>query len=72
MGGIVLELTGFDPAIQDQPREVLDRMLWTYLLLPIGFWSLSILFLKFYKLDRKAVGDIRDQLEARRGEPLAE
>lgn len=72
VGGLVLELTGFDPAVTEQPEEVLNRMLLTYILLPIVFWSASLLMLKLYKLDRKAVGDIRDQLEARRGEPLAE
>lgn len=70
MGGLVLELTGFDPEFKEQPQEVLDRMFHTYLLLPVAFWVLSILFLKFYKLDRKNVTDIREKLEARRGEIL--
>jgi GPH family glycoside/pentoside/hexuronide:cation symporter len=66
LGGIVLELTGFDESIKRQAPEVLDRMFHTYLFLPVVFWLVSILFLWLYKLNRKEVDDIKNELREQR------
>lgn len=68
LSGFVLAATGFDVgAGQTQPPEVLQRMLWCYILLPVGFWAAAIFMLSKYPLKREVMQDIRDQLEARRG-----
>lgn len=66
-GGVVLALTGFDVAVLRQPPEVLERMKYVYLLLPLAIWGISLAFIANYPLTRKRMKAIRDDLEARRG-----
>ena len=67
LGGIVLQATGFDVKLEHQTPEVLDRMFWTYLSIPLVFWLVSIAFLYAYPLGRTRSLEIRDRLEERRG-----
>lgn len=67
--GVLLELTGFvDPKLPEQPPEVLSRMMGLYIVLPLVIWSLGLLCVWKYPLGREKMGNIRTQLEARRGE----
>jgi GPH family glycoside/pentoside/hexuronide:cation symporter len=65
LGGLVLDLTGFVSANTEQTPETLQRMFWTYLLLPAAFWSVSLFCLSRFRLDRSAMKAIRRRLEVR-------
>lgn len=65
--GAVLQWSGFTSKIIAQPPAVLHRMFLMYLLLPIGIWSIAIVIAGFYPLGRRRMGEIRAELEARRG-----
>lgn len=67
LGGVVLQLTGFDVKAPDQPAAVLARMKIAYVALPILIWSLCLICLAFYQLNRRRMAEIRAQLEAVRG-----
>lgn len=68
LSGFVLQWTGFDPAAgSKQPEEVLGRMLAFYILGPVCFWAVAIILVARYPLTRERMGEIRSQLEARRG-----
>ncbi len=68
LSGFVLEWTGFDVHLgKIQPEQVVHNMLLFYILLPIGFWLISIIMLWFYPLTRSRMLVIRNGLEARRG-----
>ncbi len=68
LSGFVLAWTGFDvDAGQTQPPDVLNRMLWTYILLPIAFWATALFLLWKYPLKRERLAEIREELEQRRG-----
>ena len=67
-GGVVLSLTGFDVSASGQPHGVLMKMFHWYLIIPICFWSISIVCLLFYPLNRQRSAKIREDLEARRGQ----
>ena len=67
MGGVVLELSGFDSMITEQPPEVLARMKWIFLLLPVVIWVFSLLLVLYYPLNRDRLSRIRTLLEKRRG-----
>lgn len=67
VGGWVLDLSGFDSILPHQPPEVLARMFWMFILLPIGIWLVAILIASFYPLGRARMAGIRTTLEARRG-----
>ena len=67
VGGLVLQLTGFDAKLDAQPQEALQRMFWIYLVLPIVIWGIALAFASAYPITRQRAGDIRAQLEARRG-----
>lgn len=67
VSGFVLQMSGFTSKITHQPPEVLRWMLWMYLLLPIGIWAIAIVIAGFYPLSRRRMGEIRAELEARRG-----
>ena len=66
LGGWTLELTGFDAATKTQSPEILRNMFWLYLLLPFVFWSLSLVCLWRFRLDRRAMDAIRRKLDRRR------
>ncbi len=67
LGGVTLQLTGFDVGLDHQTPEVLARMKWTYILLPVAIWCTGLCFILLYPLNRKGMAEIRRQLEARRG-----
>lgn len=66
-GGLVLEFCGFSAKAVHQPPEVLQRMFWTYLLLPVGISLIAAVIAVFYPLNRQRMQEIRGELEARRG-----
>lgn len=67
LGGIVLESSGFVAAKVEQDPQVLERMKWLYIGIPVAIWSLSFVFIAKYPLNRKTMTEIRGSLEARRG-----
>lgn len=67
IGGVVLQLSGFQAKIPDQPDYVLQRMFLIYLVLPIAIWSVALISVWFYPLTRARCNGIRATLEARRG-----
>lgn len=67
VSGFVLELSGFQASLSQQADQVLGRMFFLYLLLPVVIWSVSILLVWFYPLTRERCACIRGELEARRG-----
>lgn len=68
LGGWVLEFSGFDVKLaQQQPASVLHTMLLLYVAIPLVIWSLALIFIWFYPLDRSEMAEIRVQLEVRRG-----
>ncbi len=67
MGGLMLEFSGFDVMLAQQPPEVLERMKWLFLVTPILIWGFSLLLILKYPLTRGKVFDIRTLLEDRRG-----
>ena len=67
IGGVVLQLSGFQSKLSQQPPDVLQRMFLIYLILPILIWLVALLSVWFYPLTRARCNEIRDALEARRG-----
>jgi len=67
LGGVVLQLTGFNVKLAEQPSHVLNRMVWLYIALPVVIWVFTLPFLLKYRLDRTSMGNIRARLEDRRG-----
>ncbi|SDT95158.1 glycoside/pentoside/hexuronide:cation symporter, GPH family [Verrucomicrobium sp. GAS474] len=67
LGGLLIQLSGFHAAWAEQPGEVLQRMRWLYLTLPVLLWGVSLLFIWKYPLTRQRMGEVRAELERRRG-----
>lgn len=67
IGGVVLQMTGFQAKLPQQPDEVLHRMFVIYLILPIVIWAVALLSVWFYPLTRTRCVEIRAALEKRRG-----
>ena len=67
LGGFLLEFSGFTAKIPHQPADVLHRMIGIYVFFPIGFWVLALAIMYFYPLSRRRMGEIRAELETRRG-----
>lgn len=67
VGGWVLDISGFSAALEHQPADVLKRMFWMFILLPIGIWLVALSIAAFYPLSRARMADIRATLETRRG-----
>ncbi|MCP5533662.1 MAG: MFS transporter [Akkermansiaceae bacterium] len=68
VGGLVLNLTGFDVHLDTQPEAVLLRMKACYIAIPIIMWTIGLAMIWFYPLDRKRMNEVRAELERRRGE----
>jgi Na+/melibiose symporter and related transporters len=68
ISGVVLEFSGYDAKVDVQPENVLQRMFLLYVLLPVIIWSVALISVWFYPLDRKRSTELRATLEARRGE----
>lgn len=67
LSGFILEWTGFDSKLGIQPEAVLNKMLFLYIALPAIFWIIAVVLISIYPLNRKAMSEIRSDLEARRG-----
>lgn len=67
IGGYVLHASGFTASLDRQPHDVLMRMFYLYLGLPLLIWSVALAAAWFYPLNRARSAGIRAQLEARRG-----
>lgn len=67
LSGFLLVVTKFDAKFTIQPPEVLHRMFWIYLLLPLLLWGCAVIFILRYPLTRARMLEIRHLLEARRG-----
>lgn len=68
LSGFLLQWTGFDVALgMKQPEEVTRSMLLLFSLLPIAFLLITLILLRLYPLNRETMGQVRQQLEARRG-----
>nr|WP_246455882.1 MFS transporter [Ruficoccus amylovorans] len=67
LGGLMLEISGFDVLLKHQPTEVLHSMKWMFLLIPVVIWAFSLLLIYLYPLIRPDLAKIRMQLEERRG-----
>lgn len=67
MSGVLLQITGFDVKLANQPEGVLLHMKWLYVLLPIFVWGVAIYFAWSYPLSRVKMAQLRKQLEDRRG-----
>jgi GPH family glycoside/pentoside/hexuronide:cation symporter len=68
LGGLLLDLTGFDVKLAaGQPEEVLQRMFAYYLFLPLIIWGLGLLCVWLYPLNRQKMAALRTCLENRRG-----
>jgi GPH family glycoside/pentoside/hexuronide:cation symporter len=66
-GGLVLQSTGFDAKLPAQAPEVLQRMVWIFIAMPVVLLSVMLLFLWRYPLNRPRMAEIRRTLEERRG-----
>lgn len=67
IGGLMLEISGFDSSIKAQPPEVLRNMMHLYLALPVFIWGAAILIAFGYPINRAKMAEVRAELEARRG-----
>ncbi len=67
IGGVVLQMTGFNRDFARQPDDVLGRMMTSFLIIPVVIWCVALLSIWFYPLTRQRCADIRNMLEARRG-----
>lgn len=68
ISGPLLEWTGFDSTLTGpQPDTVLHNMRVGYIAIPVTSLVIAFLLLRFYPLTRERMGEIRGQLEARRG-----
>ncbi len=66
-GGWLLQMTGFDVAFGRQPHDVLMRMYWIFIILPVVIWVGTLFCLSRYSLTRAQMAVIRAELENRRG-----
>jgi len=68
ISGPLLELTGFDAAIEGaQPESVYLHMRIGYIAIPVTALVLALLLLKYFPITPEKAAEIREQLEARRG-----
>ncbi len=69
--GVLVDLSGFDPALPTQPASVMRTMLWMAIV-PTAFFTFCGLVLAMrFRMTEETMGDIRRQLEERRGKSLA-
>jgi GPH family glycoside/pentoside/hexuronide:cation symporter len=68
VSGPLLELTGFDAALEGaQPEAVLRNLRLGYIAIPVVSLVAALALLKFFPITRERAAEIREQLEARRG-----
>lgn len=68
IGGVALQISGFDAALPAQSSETLGRMFAIYLGLPLVLWAVALGAAWFYPLTRERFAVVRRELEARRGQ----
>ena len=69
ISGPLLELTGFDAALDGaQPEAVYQKMRIGYIVIPVVALLAALVLLKFFPITAKKAAEIREQLEARRGQ----
>lgn len=69
LSGPLLELTGFDAALEAaQPESVLRNMRIGYIVIPVVALVLALALLNIFPITPKKAAEIRAQLEARRGQ----
>ena len=69
LSGPLLELTGFDSALEAaQPESVLRNMRIGYIVIPVVALVLALILLKMFPITPTKAAEIRAQLEARRGQ----
>ncbi|HAV14235.1 MAG TPA: hypothetical protein DCX06_12195, partial [Opitutae bacterium] len=69
ISGPLLELTGFDAALEGaQPESVYRNMRLGYILIPVLSLVAALLLLKFFPINREKAAEVRNALEARRGQ----
>jgi GPH family glycoside/pentoside/hexuronide:cation symporter len=68
ISGPLLELTGFDAALEGaQPEAVLRNMRIGYIVVPVVSLVLALFLLRIFPITPEKAAEIREQLEARRG-----
>jgi GPH family glycoside/pentoside/hexuronide:cation symporter len=67
LGGLVLAVSGFDSAAAHQPEDVVSRMFWMFLIVPVAIWLIALWAALVYPLNRSVSAQIRQGLEERRG-----
>lgn len=67
IGGFVLQATGFDVKVNADDPVIHLRMFLVYILLPLFFWGAALLLVWIYPLTRARMGEIRTEIESRRG-----
>lgn len=67
IGGVVLEISGYDASLPQQTETAVSRMFLIYLILPAAIWALGFVSILFYPLTRTRADEIRQELESRRG-----
>src|SRR5690606_20367681 len=58
VGGLVLQVSGFDAKIGAQPPEVINRMFALYFTLPVIIWGVAIAIAWRYPLNRARMAEI--------------
>lgn len=67
LGGILISFSGFTVSASAQPDAVQDKMMALFIATPILCWGVAVICMRFYPLNRAKMGEIRRELEARRG-----
>lgn len=67
IAGLVLQLSGFNASLPEQPESILTRMVVLYISIPFVIWCGALFFIWTYPLTRQRMNKIREQLETRRG-----
>lgn len=67
ISGFVLQWSGFDATLGAQTAEVQQNIKWIYIFSPLVIWSVTLVFIYRYPLNRAVLADIRTKLEQRRG-----
>ena len=69
ISGPLIELTGFDAGLEGaQPEAVYHNMRIGYIVIPVVSLIAALALLKLFPINREKAAEIREQLEARRGQ----
>jgi GPH family glycoside/pentoside/hexuronide:cation symporter len=67
IGGWALQFSGFNVKLAAQSPEIVGRLKWVFITLPLVFWLAALVLILFYHLGRRRMNEIRGMLEAQRG-----